>query len=66
MLRPRPVPPGSRERADTEQTHVLRVEQPLPQSLTLALEWQASIARSNLPVFSFNRNVYSLTLSWQY
>ena len=60
------VNPASRERADTEQTHVFRVEQPLPQSLTLALEWQASIARSNLPVFSFNRNVYSLTLSWQY
>jgi len=60
------VNPRTRERADTEQTHVFRIEQPLPQSLTLALEWQASIARSNLPVFSFNRNVYSLTLSWQY
>lgn len=58
--------PGTRERTDTEQTHVLRVEQPLPWSLTLAAEYQASIARSNLPVFSFNRNVYSLTLSWLY
>ena len=60
------VNPASRERADTEQTHVVRIEQPLPRDLTLALEWQASVARSNLPVFSFNRNVYSLTLSWQY
>ena len=34
--------------------------------LTLAGEYQAIISRSNLPVFSFNRNVYSLTLSWQY
>jgi len=58
--------PGSRERADTEQTHVFRIEQPLPRDLTLAAEWQASIVRSNLALFSFDRNVFSLTLSWQY
>jgi tetratricopeptide (TPR) repeat protein len=58
--------PGTRERVDTEVTHVFRVEQPLPYDLTLAAEYQAIISRSNLPAFSFNRNVYSLTLSWQY
>ncbi len=60
------INPGSRERMDEELTHVLRAEQPLPYRLTLAAEYQAIIARSNLPAFSFNRNVYSLTLSWQY
>ncbi len=60
------VAPGTRERRDDELTHTFRVEQPLPHRLTLALEYQAIIARSNLPVFSFNRNVYSLTLAWQY
>ena len=60
------INPGTRERRDTEQTHVVRIEQPLPLDLTLAAEYQASIARSNLPVFSFNRNVVSLTLSWQF
>ncbi len=58
--------PGSRKRKDDELTHVFRVEQPLPRNLTLAAEYQAIIARSNLPVFSFNRNVYSLTLAWQF
>ncbi len=60
------VNPYSKERRDTEQTHIVRVEQPLPWDLTLATEWQSTVARSNLPVFSFNRNVFSLSLSWQY
>jgi len=58
--------PGTKERRDDELTHVVSVEQPLSGSLTLSAQYQATIARSNLPVFSFNRNVYSLTLSWQY
>jgi tetratricopeptide (TPR) repeat protein len=58
--------PRTRERADTEQTHTFRIEQPLPWGLTLSAEWLASIARSTLPIFSYNRNVYSLSLSWQY
>ena len=60
------INPATRERTDTEQVHIFRVEQPLPYRLTLSAEYQAVIARSNLPVFSFNRNVYSLILSWQY
>ncbi len=58
--------PGTRQRKDDELTHVFRTEQPLPRNLTLSAEYQAIIARSNLAVFSFNRNVFSLTLSWQY
>ncbi|HET7876844.1 MAG TPA: tetratricopeptide repeat protein [Methylomirabilota bacterium] len=58
--------PGTRERADIEQVHVARIEQPLPWSLTLSLEYQGIASRSNLPLFSYNRSVYSLILSWQY
>ena len=58
--------PGTRQRADIEQTHVVRIEQPLPLSLTLAAEYQGSVARSNIPLYGFNRNVFSLILSWQY
>jgi len=75
------VNPGTREREDLEQNHVVRVEQVLvktlgpaaigcsptaPCPLTLAAEYQRTVADSNLPVFSYNRNVWSLTLSWQY
>lgn len=57
--------PGTRERADTEQTHVFKVEQPLPHSLTLSAEYQRTVSRSNLPIFSFTRNFFALILSWQ-
>lgn len=75
------VNPSTREREDTEQNHVFRIEQVLaknlgptsigcaptaPCPLTLAAEYQRTVAESNLPVYSFNRNVWSLTLSWQY
>ncbi|MFQ5830146.1 MAG: tetratricopeptide repeat protein, partial [Candidatus Methylomirabilia bacterium] len=62
-----PAEPGrTRERVDTEITHLLRAEQPLPRDLTLSAEYQVIVSRSNLDVFSFNRNVLSLTLSWQF
>jgi tetratricopeptide (TPR) repeat protein len=75
------VNPGTREREDFEQNHVVRVEQVLaanigpssigcaptaPCPLTLAAEFQRTVADSNLAVYSYNRNVWSLTLSWQY
>ena len=75
------VNPGTREREDLEQNHVFRIEQVLaknlgptsigcaptaPCPLTLAAEYQRTIADSNLAVYAFNRNVWSLTLSWQY
>jgi hypothetical protein len=75
------VKPSTREREDTEQNHVFRIEQVLaknlgptsigcaptaPCPLTLAAEYQRTVADSNLPVYSFNRNVWSLTLAWQY
>jgi tetratricopeptide (TPR) repeat protein len=75
------VNPGTREREDFEQNHVVRVEQVLaanigpssigcaptaPCPLTLAAEFQRTVADSNLAVYGYNRNVWSLTLSWQY
>ncbi|MGH7383709.1 MAG: tetratricopeptide repeat protein [Candidatus Rokuibacteriota bacterium] len=75
------VNPATREREDFEQNHIVRVEQVLarnlgpasigcaptaPCPLTLAAEFQHTVADSNLPIFSYNRNVWSLTLSWQY
>ena len=75
------VNPGTREREDLEQNHVVRVEQVLaanigpasigcaptaPCPLTLSAEYQRTVADSNLPVYAYNRNVWSLTLSWQY
>jgi tetratricopeptide (TPR) repeat protein len=75
------INPSTRERWDLEQNHIFRIEQVLtknigpasigctttaPCPLTLAADYQRTVANSNLPVYAYNRNVWSLTLSWQY
>jgi len=60
------VEPDSRRRDDTEITNIVRAEVPLPASLTLAAEYQATKNNSNLAVFDYTRNVFSLILSWSY
>lgn len=58
--------PTKKARSDVEQTHIVRIEQPMPAGFTLAAEYQGIIAKSNLPIFSYDRSVFSLILSWQY
>jgi tetratricopeptide (TPR) repeat protein len=60
------VRPGTVKQHDTNLVHNLRVEKPLPYNLTLAADYTAVIARSNLPLYSFDRNMFTLTLSWRY
>jgi hypothetical protein len=67
--------PGTKRRHDTEITHVMRVEWPLPWKLqvlgqetnfTLAAEYQSTGAHSNIDIFDYDRRVTSLILSWSY
>lgn len=58
--------PDTVARFDHEYTHVLRAEWPLSGNFTLGLAYQATILRSNLAVFTYRRNVTTLSLSWQY
>ncbi|MBI4607937.1 MAG: tetratricopeptide repeat protein [Candidatus Rokubacteria bacterium] len=58
--------PNTKERFDTESTHMVGLTLPLPYDLTLAAEYQRIVSRSNLAVFSFDRNVVSLSLIWSY
>ena len=58
--------PNTVTRTDTEQLHVFRIEKPLPNSLTHAAEYQGTFSNSNLDVFNFHRNVFSLILTWTY
>lgn len=43
---------------------MVRVEIPMPGSLTLAAEWLQTLNASNLDVFEYTRNVVSLSVSW--
>ncbi len=58
--------PNTKQRADEELVNVLRAEIPLPRNLTLAAEYQNTRVHSNLEVFDFARNVFSVVLSWSY
>lgn len=58
--------PDTMTRADTEQTHAVRLEQPLPHNLTLSAEYLGARSRSNLDVFTITRNTFSLLLTWTY
>jgi hypothetical protein len=58
--------PNTMTRHDTEQLHAFRVEKPLPNGLTLSAEYQGTFNQSNLAVFDFHRNVFSLIMTWQY
>lgn len=69
------VEPATRERSDTEYNHVLGFVLPLsnplaktvPDSrLSLAVDYQITVSRSNVNVFSFDRNVLSVFMTWSY
>lgn len=57
---------GTVKRQDDEQTHVVRADLPLPGNFTLGADYQATIDNTSIPVFSYKRNVFTLSLSWQY
>jgi tetratricopeptide (TPR) repeat protein len=58
--------PGTTRRQDQEITNIVRAELPLPHSFTMVAEYQRTMSISNIAVFDYTRNVYTLMLSWSY
>jgi tetratricopeptide (TPR) repeat protein len=58
--------PDMTKRNDTEQTHAVRIEKPLPRNLTLSAEYIGDFAHSNIAIYEFSRDTFTLYLSWQY
>jgi len=51
----------------TAQTHVIRIEKPFPNNITMALDWQNTFSRSNIDIlFNFDRQVVSWTVAWAF
>lgn len=51
----------------TEQTHLVRIEKPFPNNITIALDWQNTFSRSNIDIlFNFDRQVVSWTVVWAF
>jgi hypothetical protein len=55
-----------RRRKDTEQIHFFRIEKPLPNGLTLSVEYQGIFNQSNIAIFNFHRNVFTAFMTWTY
>ncbi len=53
-------------RDDTEQVHAFRIEKPLPHNLTASAEYLGDFNHSNLSIYEYTRNTFTLYLSWQY
>jgi len=58
--------PGTTRRQDQEITNIVRAELPLPHSFTLAAEYLRTNNISNIAVYDYTRDVYTLMLSWSY
>jgi tetratricopeptide (TPR) repeat protein len=66
--------PGQKRRADDEYNNTVRAELPLAgpslwghsTRMTLSASYQNTVATSNIEIFEYTRNVYSLSLSWAY
>jgi len=71
------INPGTVKRSDIEQVHIFAVEQPLPfllrregggtrAPLTLRTEYQVGVTSSDIAIYKYNRNVVSISISYQY
>ncbi len=58
--------PDRRKRSDTEHGHAIRLAVPLPRDFTLSADVQITRSRSNIPVYGYDREVFTLSLGWQY
>jgi len=58
--------PDTVRRKDQEITNIVRVEWPLPANLTLAGEYQSIRNISRLAPFDYQRNVFSMFVTWTY
>ncbi|OLB68608.1 MAG: hypothetical protein AUH96_06675 [Nitrospirae bacterium 13_2_20CM_2_61_4] len=53
-------------RDDVVQTHLAQITKPLLQNLTLTAQYQRIRDDSNIPVYDYTKNVFSLILTWAY
>jgi len=54
------------QRYDIEQDFFLQFAKPLPNNLTVALQYQATLNNSNIPVYAWTKNVFTALVTWTY
>ena len=53
-------------RDDTQQTHLVQLIKPLPNNFSLTLQYQGIRSESNIPIYDYTKNMFSVLGSWTY
>ena len=54
------------ERDDTQYTHLAQLTKPLPNNFALTAQYQRIRNKSDLPIYDYTKNVWSLIMTWTY
>jgi tetratricopeptide (TPR) repeat protein len=54
------------QRYDIEQTHVVQMIKPLSEHFTLAAQYQRIRNDTNIPIYDYTKNVYTMLVTWAY
>ena len=54
------------ERDDRQQTHLVQLTQPLPYNFSLTAQYQGIRNKSDIPLYDYTKNAWTLILTWTY
>jgi hypothetical protein len=53
-------------RNDTQQTHLVQLTKPLPNNFSLTAQYQGIRNKSDIPLYDYSKNVWTLLVNWTY
>ena len=54
------------ERDDRQQTHLVQLTKPLPYNLSLTAQYQGIRSKSDIPLYDYTKNSWTMILTWTY
>ena len=54
------------KRNDTQQTHLVQLTKPLPNNFSLTAQYQGIRNKSDIPLYDYSKNVWTLLVNWTY
>jgi hypothetical protein len=53
-------------RNDTQQTHLVQLTKPLPNNFSLTFQYQGIRNESDIPLYDYTKNVWTMLVNWTY
>ncbi len=54
------------KRNDRQQTHLVQLTKPLPKNFSLTAQYQGIRSKSDIPLYDYTKNSWTLILTWKY